>query len=68
MAVTRYVRSKINIHVQENEIKDVSKVKENNQLTYTFSGKTLVDMEPDELRFYVYFAHLLIVYGGDLFV
>ena len=67
MAVTRYVRAKISIHVQENEIKDVSKVNESNQMTYTFSGKTLVDMEPDELRFYVYIAYLIIVYGGGFF-
>jgi len=65
MAVTRYVRSRIKVHVQANEVRPEGSHKERNQTTFTFSGQSHYDMEPDELAFYVYFGFLIMTYGGD---
>jgi hypothetical protein len=63
MAVTRYVRSRFKIHIQANQIKDIAKVKEGNQTTYTLEGATYEEMDPDELKMMAYLAYIILRYG-----
>lgn len=63
MAVTRYVRAKIKLHVQANEIRPEGSKKERNQSTFTLHGQTMYDMDPDEIMFYLYLGMMIITYG-----
>ena len=65
MAVTRYVRSRIKVHVQANEIRPEGSKKERNQSTFTLSGQSYYDMQPDELMFYVYLGWFMMLYGSE---
>jgi len=66
MAVTRYVRSRIKVHVQASEIDPEGSHKERKQTTFTLSGQSRYDMvSPDELNFYVYLGFLLMQYGTE---
>ena len=64
MAVTRYVRSRIKVHVQANEVLTEGGHKERKQTTFTLCGQSQYDMEPDELMFYVYLGWLIMQYGA----